>query len=196
MSSGRTEQDPAEGVKPPPLPAEPRPRLGNDVLGRAANGDRDAARLCQRPGERTAGKAGTPGRRDQEQEAPGVADARPGRGAEAVPVGVGVTTIIRELALDAGFPVAAYFGLRLIGVAGWPTGLAAALAAVSRVIWVGVRAHTLNPFAMLMVVVFGLDLALYFLTGDARVVLIKGSITAATIGIVFLVMVALGIRLR
>ena len=55
-----------------------------------------------------------------------------------------------------------------------------------------VRGRTANPFAMLMVVVLGVSLALSFLTGDARLMLMKSSITAAAVGITFLVMAALG----
>ena len=112
--------------------------------------------------------------------------------AEAAGAGIAVTTIIRELAWDAGPPLVAYFALRLVGVGGWLALLAATLVAVSRAIWLAVRIRTLNLYAMLTVEVFGLDLALSFLPGDARLPLVKGSIIAATLGITWLVMVALG----
>lgn len=77
-------------------------------------------------------------------------------------------------------------------VKGGPAALAAMVVAGARVIWAVVRGRTFNPYAMVMVVVFGLDLALQFLTGDARIALVKGSIIAATLGIMWLGMVALG----
>ena len=120
------------------------------------------------------------------------ANARPGTTAEAAGAGIAATTIIRELCLDAVPPLAVYFALRLIGVSHWLALLAAMLVAVSRAIWVLVRARALNPYALLMVELFGLDLALSFLPGDARLPLVKGSIIAAALGITWLVMVALG----
>jgi hypothetical protein len=96
------------------------------------------------------------------------------------------------LCWDAVPPLAAYFTLRLIGVSHWLALLAATLVAASRVIWVLVRARALNPYALLMVEVFGLDLALSYLPGDARLPLVTGSVIAAALGITWLVMVALG----
>ncbi len=80
-------------------------------------------------------------------------------------------------------PLAVYFTLRLIGVSHWLALLAAVLAAASRVIWVLVRARALNPYALLMVELLGLDLALSYLPGDARLPLVTGSVIAAALGI-------------
>jgi len=55
-----------------------------------------------------------------------------------------------------------------------------------------VRARALHPYALLMAELLGLDLALSRLPGDARLPLVKGSVTAAALGITWLVMVALG----
>jgi hypothetical protein len=96
------------------------------------------------------------------------------------------------LARDIGLPLATYYALHLIGVRDWPALLGATLVAGARVAWVAVRARTPNPFAMLMVVAFGAGLALAFVTGDARFLLVKDSIITAAVGITFLVMVALG----
>jgi len=96
--------------------------------------------------------------------------------------------------IGSGYRLApgAYYALHLIGVRDWPTLLRAALVAGARVAWVAVRARAPNPFAMLMVIAFGVGLALAFVTGDARFLLVKDSITTAAVGITFLVMVALG----
>ena len=120
------------------------------------------------------------------------ANARPGTTAEAAGAGIAATTIIRELCWDAVPPLAVYFTLRLIGVSHWLALLAAVLVAASRVIWVLVRARALNPYALLMVELLGLDLALSYLPGDARLPLVTGSVIAAALGITWLVMVALG----
>ena len=112
--------------------------------------------------------------------------------AEAAGAGIATTTIIRELCWDAVPPLAAYVTLRLIGVSHWLALLAATLVAAWRVIWLVVRPRALNPYALLMVEVFGLDLALSYLPGDARLPLVTGSVIAAALGITWLVMVALG----
>jgi Protein of unknown function (DUF3159) len=112
--------------------------------------------------------------------------------ADTVDTGPALSTILRGSAWDIGLPVVTYYALHQIGVTDWPALLAATLVAGARVVLTAVRGRTANPFAMLMVVVFGVSLALSFLTGDARFMLMKGSITAAAVGIMFLVMAALG----
>ena len=42
-----------------------------------------------------------------------------------------------------------------------------------RIIWGIVRQRALNPFAMVMLMVFGLGLVLSFVTGDARFLLVR-----------------------
>jgi hypothetical protein len=69
--------------------------------------------------------------------------------------------------------------------------LAAGLAGL-RVVWVAVRERSLNPFATVMLVVFGLGLVLALVSGDARFLLLKNSIVTGSIGLVFLVSVLWG----
>ena len=112
--------------------------------------------------------------------------------ADTVDTGPALRPMLRGSAWDIGLPLATYYALRLIGVTAWLALLAATLVAGARVVRAAVRGRTANPFALLMVVVLGVSLALSFLTGDARLMLIKSSITAAAVGITFLVMAALG----
>ena len=112
--------------------------------------------------------------------------------ANTVDTGPALRPMLRGSAWDIGLPLATYYALRLIGVTAWLALLAATLVAGARVVRAAVRGRTANPFALLMVVVLGVSLALSFLTGDARLMLIKSSITAAAVGITFLVMAALG----
>jgi hypothetical protein len=100
---------------------------------------------------------------------------------------VNARSMVRGLALDVGLPLVAYYGLHLLGVADGPALLAATLAAGVRIVWVAVRERRLNPFATLLLVVFGLGLALSFASGDPRFLLLKGAITTAVVGLVFLV---------
>jgi len=190
MTSDRIEGISAQGAKRLPRPDALQLRPGIDAPERPAEKKHDPA--LPRPGEGTPGKPGPPQHPDQTAKAQPAANVHPGMMAEAAGAGIAVTTIIRELAWDVGPPLVAYFALRLVGVGGWLALLAATLVAVSRAIWLAMRIRTLNLYAMLMVEVFGLDLALSFLPGDARLPLVKGSIIAATLGITWLVMVALG----
>ncbi|OZM80423.1 VC0807 family protein [Pseudonocardia sp. MH-G8] len=94
--------------------------------------------------------------------------------------------MIRGLALDVGLPLATYYGLHLLGVADWPALLAASGAAALRIGWDAARRRRLNLFATVMLVVFGLGLVLSLVSGDARFLLLKDSITTGSVALVFL----------
>ena len=66
--------------------------------------------------------------------------------------------------------------------------LSATVVAGFRVAWVAVRSRAPNPFAVVIVVTFGIGLGLAFVTGDARFLLLKDSFTAAAVGVTFLVL--------
>ena len=95
--------------------------------------------------------------------------------------------IARGLARDIGIPVVVYYVLHLNGVSDWLALLVATVVAGARVGWDAFRARTLNPFALLIMLVFGLGLVLTFVTGDAKFLLVKDSITTAVLGGAFLV---------
>jgi hypothetical protein len=95
--------------------------------------------------------------------------------------------LVLGLALDVGLPLAAYYGLHLLGVADWPALLAASGVAALRIAWDAVRRRRLNPFATVMLVVFGIGLVLSTVSGDARFLLLKDSITTGAVALVFLV---------
>ncbi|NMH98836.1 VC0807 family protein [Pseudonocardia acidicola] len=101
-------------------------------------------------------------------------------------------TLVRGLAWDVGLPLVTYYALHLLGASDWVALLAATLVAGVRIVWVAVRSRSANLFATLMLVVFGLGLAMAFLSGDARFLLLKDSITTGAVGITFLVTAALG----
>jgi hypothetical protein len=95
--------------------------------------------------------------------------------------------MIRGLALDIGLPLAAYYGLHLLGVADWPALLAASGVAALRICWDAARRRRLNLFAVVMLVVFGIGLLLSLVSGDARFLLLQDSITLGAVALVFLV---------
>src|SRR4051794_13362230 len=100
--------------------------------------------------------------------------------------------IARGLARDVGIPVVVYYVLHLNGVNDRIALLSATLVAGARVVWDAVRARTLNPFSLLIMIMFGLGLALTFATGDPRFLLLKDSITTAVLGGAFLLAALLG----
>lgn len=106
--------------------------------------------------------------------------------------GLVTRALVRGLAWDVGIPLAAYYVLHLAGATDWAALLAATGAAACRLLWTAFRGKSLNPFAMLMFIVFGLGLGLSFLTGDPRFLLLKDSAITGGVGISFLVLAALG----
>ncbi|WP_433278078.1 VC0807 family protein [Pseudonocardia xinjiangensis] len=102
--------------------------------------------------------------------------------------------MVRGLAWDVGLPVAAYYALRLAGATDWVALLAASGIAAARTVWGAVRHRTLNQFAVLMLLVYGIGLLLAFVSGDPKALLLKSSLVTAAVGAVFLVTAILGGR--
>lgn len=90
------------------------------------------------------------------------------------------------LLLDIGLALVGYYALHAAGVSEWAALLAATAAAGVRMIWVAVRRRRFTWFGTMMLAVFGGSLALAFVGGDARLLLVKDSAGTATLGIVFL----------
>lgn len=117
--------------------------------------------------------ATTEGRRGEEMRASQALEFRP-------------AAMLGGLALDVGLPLVAYYGLHLAGVADWPALLAASGVAALRICWDAARRRRLNLFATVVVVVFGIGLVLSLVSGDARFLLLKESITTGSVALVFL----------
>ncbi|HEU0087489.1 MAG TPA: VC0807 family protein [Pseudonocardiaceae bacterium] len=113
----------------------------------------------------------------------GLAGARPA---------VSAIILIRGLFWDVGLSVVTYYALRLAGNSEWVALLGATLVAGLRIGWIAMRDRKLNPFATLMLVVFGLGLALAFISGDPRLLLLKHSVISGAVGIAFLVSIVAG----
>ncbi|MFC4948573.1 VC0807 family protein [Pseudonocardia sp. GCM10023141] len=94
--------------------------------------------------------------------------------------------MIRGLALDVGLPVVTYYALHLLGASDWVALLAASGVAAVRIVWSAVRERTLNQFATIMLLVYGLGFALAFVTGDPRTLLLKSSFVTGAVGALFL----------
>lgn len=102
----------------------------------------------------------------------------------------GATTAARRmvasLVWDVGPSVAVYYGARALGCSEYVSLLAGTLAAAARLAWVAVRDRCVDPFAMFLMILFGVGLALTFVTGDARFILVKDSLTSFLAGLFFL----------
>ena len=94
--------------------------------------------------------------------------------------------MLRGLGWDVGLPLVGYYALHLLGVGDWTALLAATGLAGARIVWVAVRERSLNLFATVMLVVFGLGVLLAFVSGDARFLLLKNSIVTGALGLLFL----------
>ncbi|MDD7965587.1 VC0807 family protein [Actinomycetospora lemnae] len=90
------------------------------------------------------------------------------------------------LFFDVGAPLVAYYALRLAGATDWVALLVASLVAGVRLAWVAVRTRRVTWFAALMLTVFGVGLALAFVDGDPRFLLVTDSFTTGLVGLVFL----------
>ncbi len=87
---------------------------------------------------------------------------------------------------DVGAPLVGYYALHLLGASDWVALLVATLAAGLRLAWVALRDRQVTWFAAVMLAVFGLGLALAFVGGDPRFLLLKDSFGTGLVGLVFL----------
>ena len=100
--------------------------------------------------------------------------------------GIDRRTMVRGLALDVGLPVVAYYALHAAGVSNWSALLAATLVAAARIAFVAVRQRKLNALALVMLVIYGLGLALTCATGDVRFLVLKDSVGTGVLCLLFL----------
>ncbi|WP_177231259.1 VC0807 family protein [Amycolatopsis saalfeldensis] len=93
-------------------------------------------------------------------------------------------TMLKGLFWDFGPALIAYFAAQLFGASTYAALLAATLVSGVRVVWVAVRQRRLDPFALFLLIMFGVGLVLTFVTGDVRFMLAKDSATSAVSGLV------------
>ncbi len=87
---------------------------------------------------------------------------------------IGPGVMLRGLAWDVGLPLVGLLRVAPLGASDWVALLAATAMAGLRIVWVAVRDRRLNPFATMMLVVFGIGLILSFVSGDAAVPAAQG----------------------
>jgi hypothetical protein len=117
--------------------------------------------------------------------------ATPERSAERPGIGTMPRQLVMSMAWDLGPSLAAYYGARALGATEYLALLAGTVASALRLGWVAVRDRRIDPFAMFLMVLFGVGFVLTFVTGDARFMLVKDSLTSLLAGLFFLGSVAL-----
>ena len=99
-------------------------------------------------------------------------------------------TLLRGLAWDIGLPVATYYALHLWGTSDWVALLASTVVSGLRLIVGAIHRRALNPFALVMLMVFGISLLLTFVSGNLQFLLVKESFVTGGVGLAFLVSVS------
>jgi hypothetical protein len=94
--------------------------------------------------------------------------------------------MVRSMAVDIGAPVALYYAAHALGASDYVALLAGAVFCAGRTAWVAIRDRRLDVFAGFLLILFTAGLALTFVTGDPRFVLIKTVVTSAIAGLLFL----------
>lgn len=87
---------------------------------------------------------------------------------------------------DVGVPLAAYYGLRALGVNEQLALLAGALLAAARMAWVGLRSRSFDGFAALLASILGVGLVLSLVSGDARFLLLKESFATGVAALIII----------
>jgi hypothetical protein len=97
-----------------------------------------------------------------------------------------IRRMVTSMAWDLGPSVAAYYSAQLVGCSHVVSLLAGAVASALRLVWVAAHSRRIDPFALFLMVLFGVGLALTFITGDVRFALLKDSLTSFLAGVFFL----------
>jgi len=94
--------------------------------------------------------------------------------------------MLRGLLVDVGLPIITYYLLHLLSATDWVALLAATGVAGVRLLWGIVAKREINQFAIVMLLIYGVGLALASATGDPRALLMKSSLITGSVGLVFL----------
>lgn len=94
--------------------------------------------------------------------------------------------LLTLLLWDAGFPLAAYYGMRLAGAGEWLALLSGAGCAAARLAFVAVKQRSFDGFAALLAAVLGVGLLLSFVSGDEKFLLVKESFSTAVAAVVLI----------
>ncbi len=97
-----------------------------------------------------------------------------------------IHAMVRTFALDLGLPMIAYYASTLLGAGTYISLLLGAAMAGARLVWVSVRQRTVEPFSLCLMLLFGADIALSVVTGDARFILMKDSALSGVAAVILI----------
>jgi hypothetical protein len=98
----------------------------------------------------------------------------------------------RGAVIEFGLPVVVFYVLHLEGASDFVALFAGAVAAGLRVVWTAIQYRRWNMFSTLMMLTFGLSLALSVVSHEPRFLLLKGCLTTGLSGIAFLLSLLIG----
>ena len=94
--------------------------------------------------------------------------------------------VVQTVLLDVAPPLVAYYGLRAAGVSEYVALLAATVLSGARVVYGVVRTRRLDPFAIYLLLTFGLSLAVGLATTDPKSILVGNTLVNGIGGLIFL----------
>ncbi|CAN5835436.1 hypothetical protein BH09ACT7_BH09ACT7_55570 [soil metagenome] len=94
--------------------------------------------------------------------------------------------VLQTVLLDVAPPLLAYYGLRAAGAPEYTALLSATVVSGLRVVYAAVKAHKLDPFALYLLLTFGLSLAVGLVTHDPKSILIGNTLVNGIGGLIFL----------
>jgi uncharacterized membrane protein len=94
--------------------------------------------------------------------------------------------LFQTILLDVAPPLVAYYGLRAAGVSEYVALLSATVLSGLRVVHGVVKSRRLDPFAIYLLLTFGLSLAVGLATSDARLILVGNTFVNGLGGLFFL----------
>lgn len=90
------------------------------------------------------------------------------------------------MALDIAPPLVAYYGLRAVGTSEYVALLSATVVSGVRVVYSAIKARKLDPFALYLLLTFGLSLAVGLSTTDPKLLLAGNTLVNGIGGLIFL----------
>lgn len=94
--------------------------------------------------------------------------------------------LLQTVLLDVAPPLIAYYGLRAAGASEYVALLSATLLSGLRVVYGVIRSRKLDPFALYLLLTFGLSLAVGLATTDPRLILVGNTLVNGIGGLIFL----------
>jgi uncharacterized membrane protein len=97
-----------------------------------------------------------------------------------------IRPVLQTVLLDVAPPLVAYYGLRAAGASEYVALLSATVVSGLRLVYSAVRARRLDPFALYLLLTFGLSLAVGLATHDPKSILVGNTLVNGIGGLIFL----------